>query len=263
MAYKGRMKFGNKTRNERYRLLLNAEGGDTPPEPDSFGSVIYLYNGTLGTNNDTTWDDVITGQSFTMYSGAALDDDITPPVDAPVFQLYDGTEISACDANQTSWRVGSDDFSIEAWYYCNHTPQSANGPVAGYWANSNQSYGLQHTANEPNGTFSFIHSTDGTTIVNTQWDYPDNIAAGVWRHLAACRDGDNLYAYINGVSLGDPLDLTGVTMFDGANVNNMQMGNRPGAALNGGVGPVRIIKGEAIYPGGTTFTVPTAIFPEA
>jgi hypothetical protein len=67
MGYRGRMKFGNKTRNQRYRLLLNAESAAVEfPAPDAWN---------FGTDGDgATW-------ALTATSGGDGGTGLTPILD--------------------------------------------------------------------------------------------------------------------------------------------------------------------------------------
>lgn len=87
----------------------------------------------------------------------------------------------------------------------------------------------------------------------------------VWNHVAAVRDGGNLRLYLNGVQEGS-------AAISGA-LNSPSIETRIGVGQNGAgiLGPgflgyiddARITKGVCRYPGGTTFTPPTAPFPNS
>lgn len=83
-----------------------------------------------------------------------------------------------------------------------------------------------------------------------------------WHHFAWDRDtsAGKSYLYLDGVSVGTPATDT-VNM---GNPNTTRVGNNFSSAnpFAGQIGPVRATVGVSMYPGGTTFTVPVAPFPE-
>jgi hypothetical protein len=78
------------------------------------------------------------------------------------------------------------------------------------------------------------------------------------------RDGTAVYGYLDGVSIVTPGTLTGSVV---NNTDNVTIGNVAdnvtALGLNGYADDFRATKGVARYPGGTTFTPPTAAFPNS
>ena len=75
-----------------------------------------------------------------------------------------------------------------------------------------------------------------------------------WNHWAVVRDGNTGYAYVNGVSGGTgALSGTLYAVNDALSVGANGGGDLP---FTGWIGPQRITKGAAVYPGGTSFSPP-------
>lgn len=84
------------------------------------------------------------------------------------------------------------------------------------------------------------------------------LSTGVWQHVALVRDGDDMYGYIDGVQVATQTLAAG---FELRNDNNtIQVGGRNISSQFSEVhlDDVRVTKGIARYPGGTTFDVPTS-----
>jgi hypothetical protein len=89
-----------------------------------------------------------------------------------------------------------------------------------------------------------------------------NVSVNTFHHFAWCRDtgAGNSYLYLDGVSQGTPIaDATNY-----GSTSSCQIGNDVILATpwSGFLDEYRLTVGAARYPGGTTFTVPSAPFPD-
>ena len=172
---------------------------------------------------------------------------------------FGGTATDYMPTRKTSaLTLGSSDFTIECWV--NFASATANGYFAGDY-DGTTTYNFYLWANSGVLTCSWRQlgagnkscvSTAGALTINT------------WIHIAFVRDGNTNRQYINGVQNGT-IDVTGLTA--DTNASPMVIGNLGSAPLapyfNGYIDDFRFTKGICRYPSGTTFTPPTAAFPNS
>jgi hypothetical protein len=170
---------------------------------------------------------------------------------------FGGTATDYMPTRKTSaLTLGSSDFTIECWV--NFASATANGYFAGDYdgtANFNfymyvASGTLQNTWRQSGGGNIACISSAGAIVINT------------WYHIAFVRDGNTNRQYINGVQNGT-VSVTGLTADTNANPLAIgAVGSTPLAPyFNGYIDDFRFTKGICRYPSGTTFTPPTAAFP--
>ncbi len=153
---------------------------------------------------------------------------------------FDGSGDYLTISDNANLRLGSSDFTIEAWVNYMTVQQC---PIVAKWANTNGEFyfGTLGTS------FSLLLSANGntssgyTTLSTTGF----TIVANTWNHFAITRQGTTLSIYVNGV-----LNNTGTfsgSLFNG--VNSVIMGQNPdnGQSFNGSVSSLRIVKGSALY----------------
>lgn len=231
-------------------------GGGGGGDPD-FADVTLLLHFD-GTNGSTTFTD---NSSFsrtpTVVGNAQIS--TAQSVFGGASGLFDGSGDYLSFAGSTDWDFGTGDFTIECWIRPN-TISTLN------WI-------LGRGNSSVTGFLDYYVFTDGALYTNLYLDGggvitinspASSIAANTWYHTAFVRDGTNFYQYINGVSQGTPgsssassRDGNGATMVVGA------FGLGSTFFHNGYIDDLRITKGTCRYPGGTTFTPPTAAFPDS
>lgn len=154
--------------------------------------------------------------------------------------------------DQTGLRVlfpgllGPNDYTIEFWFKA--SPSTENFPTL-FKALSPTGFGLACTRTGLYG------STTGDIVAGnpggfTIWGYGGTqIAAaydsGIWHHLAIVKSSVKLYAYVDGVSVGEP--LIGMKDF---NDTGIQIGYGLGPGFTGFIDDVRITSGVARYTDG-------------
>ena len=173
--------------------------------------------------------------------------------------FFDGTGDKLSVPNSSDVRLGSNDFTMEAWVKF--------GDISGNWETvlgmydesaDRRTYYLARYksggAAEDGRLYMYVN-TDGTSggYANVSGGF---VSINDWHHVAGVRDGNTLRVYLNGVQVGsssfsgtiynnttDPLFIGDVESDDNKN-------------MNGFISNVRLINGTCIYPDGTTFTPP-------
>ena len=173
--------------------------------------------------------------------------------------FFDGTGDKLSVPNSADVRLGSNDFTIEAWVKF--------GDVSGYWETIIGMYDdsadrrtftlarYKNTGQSNDGDLYLYVSTDGASDSGSA--HGGNLTINHWHHVAGVRDGNTLRVYQNGVQVAtgsysgtvynnttDPLFIGDVESDDNKN-------------MNGFISNVRICNGHCLYPDGTTFTPPT------
>lgn len=153
-------------------------------------------------------------------------------------------------SNTTS--LGTGDFTLECWaYWVNNSndgvlfdwrpiPASGNGPIM-FAATTNKCLTYQ---NDSVGTKKISGTTNG-------------FSATTWHHCAVNRQSGTVWLYLDGVSQGSVADSTNFT-----NVTFSCGTIGTAAIFLGYMAEMRYTSGVARYPSGTTFSVPTAPFPD-
>ena len=172
--------------------------------------------------------------------------------------FFDGTGDKLSVPNSADVRLGSNDFTIEAWVKF--------GDVSGYWdaiigmwdaSNSRRTFNLQRYKSAGAGNDGYLYlyvDTDGTSSDTSASG--GNLTINEWHHVAGVRDGNTLRVYQNGVQVG-------TTSFSGTILNNTtdalfigDVESDDSNNMNGFISNVRLVNGTCLYPNGTTFTPP-------
>ena len=161
--------------------------------------------------------------------------------------------------NSADVRVGSDDFTIEAWIRAENPGDWTT--VLGMWDSSatRRTYALQRK--KADSKLYFYVSADGGSTVSataTQFASGGDITLGEWHHVAGVRDGNTIRAYLNGVQVGNASFTASIlnNTTDALFIGDTEV-TAGGEAFNGYMSNVRMVKGTCLYPSGITFTPPT------
>ena len=173
--------------------------------------------------------------------------------------FFDGFGDKLSVPNSADVRLGSNDFTMEAWVKF--------GDVSGYWDSvlgmydesaDRRTYYLaryKSSGAAEDGRLYMYVNTDGTSggYANVQGGF---VSINDWHHVAGVRDGNTLRLYLNGVQVGS-------SSFSGTIYNNTtdalfigDVESDDNKTMNGFISNVRLINGTCIYPDGTTFTPP-------
>jgi hypothetical protein len=234
----------------------------TPGVPtDPYFSNVSLLLHCDGSNGSTTFTDLsLNGHAITRYGNAAISTTQSRFGGASLYLDGDGDYLEIPD--HASFDFGAGEFTIEFWAFC--TDQSTPYPT--YIANG--------TAGFESGSWSIRYDNSGQPQrFGVFWNPSDPLHSTAsaysfnqWRHVAVVRDGNTIRTYVDGVQqastavgAGRTLDLTqgghgriGSARWDGGD-----------GFLKDYIDSFRITKGVCRYPSGTTFTPPTAAFPDA
>jgi hypothetical protein len=111
---------------------------------------------------------------------------------------FDGTGDKLSVSNNSNFDVGSNDFTLEFWYY----PQTSvlNGFIAGYYSSTNnqRSYAIRH--DDVTGNLSMVFSTDGTFQSGnaTSSNITPTDMNNKWNHIAITKSGTTAKLWHNG-----------------------------------------------------------------
>jgi len=162
---------------------------------------------------------------------------------------FDGTGDYVSMTSDTSFGLGTGDFTIEWWAY-----QTATASYAQVFAVGTGAGGIgAHMRN--NGDITV--SRPGTAIDHT---FTANLSSSgsTWYHIALVRNGSTLTCFVNGTSVGT---ATNSTNYAASHLNIGIDGNNSSSPFTGIISDFRIVKGTAVYTANfTPTTVPlTAI----
>ena len=168
--------------------------------------------------------------------------------------FFDGTGDKLSVPNSADVRLGSNDFTVEAWVKFGNVEGDWD-TIIGMWDHTQTRRTFNFQRYNTNGQLYLYVSTDGGS---TNWAYANggNLTVNHWHHVAGVRDGNTLRVYQNGVQVGTAsysdsiLNNTTDALFIG-DVQTDDTNN-----FNGFISNVRLINGTCIYPNGTTFTPP-------
>jgi hypothetical protein len=245
-------------------LMMGAAGagGGAETDPNFNQTTLLLHgDGTNGAQNNTFLDS--SSNTFTITRNGNTTQGTFSP-----FSLADGEWSNYFDSATPRYITapnlapGTNNFSIECWYYATALPQQFtalagqdNSAANGTWTwrvNSNDNYQL-----------TFVYYNGGFVEINSSATYnPNN---GGWYHCLVTRDGTDLRMFMDGV-LAAHGTLPGSFNFSG-NSANLFIGRaeRDSGNINGYISNFRYVRGSiptayqtaSTTPGTTVFTPPT------
>jgi hypothetical protein len=207
--------------------------------------VSLLLHGN-GTNGSTTiTDSSLTPKTVTAVGNAQISTAQSKFGGASI--AFDGTGDSLTTPNNSAYKFGTSDFTVECWINTTDITFNLIGltdNAAGNWAivifNSDFYWQTAY------GVTNLISAVTCSSILN-----------GAWNHIAITRSGSSLRLFFNGVLQGAS-PYTDNTNYNGTGL--LKVGSGANGDLNGYIDDLRITKGVARYTG--NFTPPTAPFPD-
>jgi len=224
-----------------------------PSDPD-FSDVSLLLHGD-GTNGSTAFrDSSNNSHAITPVGNAQIS--TTQSKSGGASMYFDGSGDYLSVPNDTSFDLGSGNFTFEFWTYLNSTTApfinkqvpGITGPQYLYFYLSGGSLRLWATSNK------------------STWDISENFAfgntalsTGQWYHIALVRNGTEIATYVNGIK--SPNTITTSAAINNANTIPLIIGADTlyNAYQNAYMDDLRITKGVARYT--ANFTPPTAPLP--
>ena len=177
--------------------------------------------------------------------------------------FFDGTGDKLSVPNSADIRLGSNDFTIEAWVKF--------GDVSGYWETiigmwdtsaNRETFTLARYKNggqTNDGDLYLSVSSDGSSDTHAHGSNDSKIVLSInhWHHVAGVRDGNTLRVYINGIQVGTGSFSSSVynNTTDALFIGDAESGDTRN--MNGFISNLRLVNGTCLYPSGTTFTPPT------
>jgi hypothetical protein len=173
---------------------------------------------------------------------------------------FDGTGDRLSTPAKTAFNLGTNDFTIECWI--NTTSISATQYFVGQGSNTLTDRAYQIAVTNTGAVTAQVFNAAQTSL---QTDTSSSvIAINTWYHIAFVRDGNTVRLYVGGVQ-GGTGNVTGFTINPSTSIFGLgALGDYNASSLfNGYIDDFRFTKGICRYPSGTTFTPPTAAFPNS
>jgi hypothetical protein len=173
---------------------------------------------------------------------------------------FNGTTDRLSTPAKTAFNLGTGDFTIECWI--NTASISATEYFVGQGNSSLTDRSYQMAVVNTGAVSVQVFNAAQTSL---QTDTSSSvIAINTWYHIAFVRDGNTVRLYVNGVQ-GGTGNVTGFTINPSTSILGLgALGDYGASSLfNGYIDDFRFTKGICRYPSGTTFTPPTAAFPNS
>lgn len=178
-----------------------SDGGAAYDEP-LWSSTVLLLNGN-GVNGSTTFTDE-TGKTQSSVGGNAQISTVQSKYGG-ASMAFDGSGDYFTFPDSNDWDFGTGDFTVELW--ARFTSSSSIMTLICNYLNSSTGWSLQRRSDNNN----LVFGNGDTHILAKAW----TPTSGVWYHIAICRQGTNLRAFIDGVQLGTTVtnssNITGST----------------------------------------------------
>ena len=237
------------TADKYTKLLLHMDGAD-----DGTTFTDSSWTGPGGVGHTITPVGNVTNTRVSDHPVTANGDaHIIGPEQGSTVINFDGSGDYLQVPASADWAFGTGDFCIEFWANI----KSGSGKLMS-WGTHDASGSFALSANTANGNTGFDLRNNANT--NTNMVASGVISAGKWYHYAVCRNGSKFYMYVDGVfqTSGDN-DPSGSY---GLSTNILYMAYITAGPTYGNqyMDSIRVSKGVARYPNGTTFTPPTEAF---
>jgi hypothetical protein len=199
-------------------------------------------DGTNGAQNNTFLDS--STNNFTITRNGNTTQGSFSPYGSNWSNYFDGTGDSLTIPNNTAFRIGSGDFTVEGWVLF----PTAGGIQAIVSQFNSGGTGPGWTIyKKTTDVIEFFGGSGTITVTGTT-----ALTVGAWNHFAVVRNGSTITIYVNGVAGGTGTnssftDETTTALYIGARAD--------GAPMTGYISNVRIVKGTAVYT--SAFTPPT------
>jgi hypothetical protein len=191
-------------------------------------------DGTNGAQNNTFLDS--STNNFTITRNGNTTQGSFSPYGSNWSNYFDGTGDSLTIPNNTAFRIGSGDFTVEGWVLF----PTAGGIQAIVSQFNSGGTGPGWTIyKKTTDVIEFFGGSGTITVTGTT-----ALTVGAWNHFAVVRNGSTITIYVNGVAGGTGTnssftDETTTALYIGARAD--------GAPMTGYISNVRIVKGTAVY----------------
>jgi hypothetical protein len=179
------------------------------------------------------------------------------PYGANWSNYFDGTGDYLSIADNSAFRFGTGNFTIECWINTSTTTKEFGKRIVEHYTYASNDYGwILGTLRTAGYTLAFYGFTTGTAGVSLSTT--NTVTPNVWHHVAVVRSGSVASLYLDGTRVATQ---TGVTWNDTDTIpNGLEIGQQGALAsttYDGYISNIRLVKGTAVYdPTLTTLTVP-------
>lgn len=225
---------------KRFRSATGG-GGDDPFANDVVA--LLHFNGADGS---TTFTDE-TGKTWTRSGTAEIDTGQSKFGGSSL--LVGNSGIST--ASDAGFGFGSGEYTIEGWCY---VPSGTGSAITFFDTRTASNTGISIYVTNNSGTTRIIALGSNTAFIATSASNVYDLST--WFHLAVCRVGTTVNAYVNGTSVCSVTDSRTYASASTAFIGIQYNGTAP---MNTHIDEVRVTKGVARYT--ANFTAPTAEFP--
>jgi hypothetical protein len=162
---------------------------------------------------------------------------------------FDGTG-DMLETNANAWINGSENFTVEFWYYL---------PATGWTAGDKQIIGAVGISGCGFGVFNFaadliLVNANGTVSVN--FGSKNQVIPGQWNYIAVTRSGNDHRCFVNGALTTSGV-VTNSTSWGTPTALRIGAQSTTTNPITGYLSEIRVIRGTALYTG-STMTIPTA-----
>jgi hypothetical protein len=222
-----------------------------------YTTLLLPGNGTNGAQNNTFLD--ASTNNFTITrNGNTTQGTFSPFSQTGWGNYFDGDGDYFTATANAAYTLGTNDHTIECWFYLDGTQQSSSTIFA---------YASGSTNTSTNSYFFSVGNTSGNLLLgNGSGGWGVNISfttpsKNTWHHLAIVRNGNVFTLYIDGVSTGTPAtysaNIASQSSFPfeiGGQVTGT--GTLGSTAFKGYISNFRVVNGTAVYT--SAFTPPTS-----
>tara|TARA_E500000318_G_scaffold12786_2_gene11736 strand:- start:6320 stop:8857 length:2538 start_codon:yes stop_codon:yes gene_type:complete len=224
----------------------------------------YTYALTQADDSETDAQVDASSNSHTITeNGNVTSTAFTPHHPGGYSTYFDGSGDNIEVAEHTSTRVGSSDFTIEAWIYNNEANSTGLQTIfsqgaSGVYSPFNLYFSNGGSGQPAAGKFVIPISSTGSS-----WDITDGVSTGLssgtydthtWHHVALVREGSSFKLYVNG-TLDSTIATSSATLMTPTEPSSVGARRTLGESFGGWIKDVRLVIGTAVYTG--NFTPPT------
>jgi hypothetical protein len=216
-------------------------------------SQVVLLLGYEGADASTTFTDESSyARTMTAVGNAQID--TAQSKFGSASGLFDGTGDCVTTPDAAVFTLGSGDWTMETWVRFNSVSgfQSFFSQWGAVANNTSKSWTFVYFAGT--GLQFYWNSANSRTFA---WSPSTN----TWYHVAMCRSGSNLRAFVDGTQVGSTASVSGQTIENSTEVLAVGSDSAPTSFLNAWLDESRIIVGTALYT--SNFTAPIAAFPRS
>lgn len=207
-------------------------------------TLLLQADGTGSGSQNNTFLDGSTNNFFITRNGNTTQGSFSPFSQAPGYWgNFFPTSSFFTVPNNAVFNLGSNNFTIECWYY--QTANNTGASLISQWqsandANSSWQLMASDSTNTPQFTFNVTSPVSITSSVAT--------ALNTWNHLAAVRNGGTITLYLNGVSVASS-SVSGSIRSVTNPVGIAARGGSTGDSQfpNGYISNARVVNGTAVY----------------